>query len=243
MRFAQLQLLLAVHHDVAEGASVVGRFQLSTHPTTCLSLMKLYFIEDWFMSDFKQQNLWSRLSQNRVLQILLQEKEFVFLASIAVLGALLPHPANVSPIAALGLFAGIYLRSRIFLLVPLVAVFIADITSTGLYNLLVLVFVYAGFMLSSVIGRYFVRGRSVAVRAPVAVLLMSLGFFLVSNLGNWLAFFPATFAGLIDCYVQGLPYFFRTLAGNTMYSLLFIGGYELLNVAVTPATNKLAVQD
>ena len=171
----------------------------------------------------------SRATLVRAFHTLIAEKEFLFLALIAVLGALAPHPANVSPIAALGLFAGTYMRSKIFLAVPLVAVFIADMTSTGFYNLLVMLFVYIGFLLSSLIGRWYCRGASVLRRAPLAVLLMSAGFYVVSNIGNWLVFYPATISALIECYAAGLPYFFRTLAGNILYSVLFIGGYEMLS--------------
>jgi len=41
-----------------------------------------------------------------MLRFLSANKEILFLLLIVVISAILPHPANVTPIGALGLFAG-----------------------------------------------------------------------------------------------------------------------------------------
>lgn len=161
-------------------------------------------------------------------ETLQREQAFFFLVAIAAFGAIAPHPANVTPIAALGLFAGAYLQRRLFLFVPVAALLIADITGSGFYDLRVLVFVYLGMFASSLTGRYLLAKRSKLLWLPASVLLMSLAFYLLANFGNWWAFYPLTLQGLIDCMINGLPYFLRTLLGNALWSLLFVGAYEWL---------------
>ena len=43
-----------------------------------------------------------------MLKFLSANKEILYLLFTAVISAVLPHPANVTPIGALGLFAGTY---------------------------------------------------------------------------------------------------------------------------------------
>ncbi len=163
-----------------------------------------------------------------MLNRILEHREVLFLLLLVVISTVLPHPANVTPIGALGLFAGTYLRKQGFLLLPVAAAFFADLTTVGIYSVLIMFFVYTGHLVSSLCGRYLVRDRALATRLPVAVIAASVGFYLVSNVGNWWVFQPHTLQGLIECYTLGLPYLLRTLLGNALYSALFFGVYELL---------------
>ena len=156
-------------------------------------------------------------------------REVLFLLGLVVLSAVLPHPDNVTPIRALGLFAGAYMRQRVFLLLPAIAALIADLATVGVYSLLIMTFVYGGHLLSSLCGRYLVDRRKLPSRLLLGILAASFGFYLVSNIGNWWVYQPHTVAGVIECYVAGLPYLFRTLLGNAMYGLLFFGCWELMN--------------
>ena len=55
----------------------------------------------------------------------------------------------------------------------------------------------------------------------------SLSFFLVSNFGVWLASghggYPHTWAGLIECYAMGVPFLWRTLLGDGLYTFVLFG--------------------
>lgn len=164
-----------------------------------------------------------------IMNKILAHREVLFLLGLVILSAVLPHPDNVTPIGALGLFAGTYMRQRTFLLLPVIAALIADLTTVGVYSLLVMAYVYAGHLLSSLCGRYLVDRRKLPSRLPLGILAASFGFYLVSNIGNWWVYQPHTLAGVIECYVSGLPYLFRTLLGNAMYGLLFYGTWELMN--------------
>lgn len=165
---------------------------------------------------------------NAVLRWVTAQQALLFLVAVAVLGRLLPHPDNVTPLAAIGLFAGAYLDRRIFLLVPVIAAFIGDLSGPGFYNLMVMLFVYTGLLLSSLSGRIFLNGKSKFPRLPVAILASAIGFYLISNIGPWWAYYEHSWNGLLTCYINGLPYLGRTLAGDVFYSLIFFGLYEAL---------------
>ena len=140
-----------------------------------------------------------------MLKFLSANKDILFLLLIVVISAVLPHPANVTPIGALGLFAGTYIRKQGFLLLPVVAAMFADLTTVGVYSVLIMFFVYTGHLVSALCGRYLVRGLTLSTRLPVAVLAASVGFYLVSNLGSWWVYHPHTWAGIVECYTVGLP--------------------------------------
>lgn len=131
-----------------------------------------------------------------MMKSLLAHKEILFLLLLVVISAILPHPANITPIGALGLFAGANVRPRGFLLLPVAAALFADLTTVGVYSVLIMAFVYVGHFLSALCGRYLIRDHSAPRRVPLAVIAASLCFYLVSNLGNWWVYLPIPGAAL-----------------------------------------------
>src|SRR6187455_1714373 len=74
----------------------------------------------------------------------------------------LPHPFNVTPIGAIGLFAGAKLPGRMAWAVPLAALLAGDLL-LGLNAPVVIAGVYLGMALSAVLGRARLRkARSLA---------------------------------------------------------------------------------
>ena len=55
----------------------------------------------------------------------------------------------------------------------------------------------------------------------------ALFFFAVTNFGVWLAWYPHTSAGFVDCYVKALPFLRNTTASNVVFSFVLFGSYEL----------------
>lgn len=163
-----------------------------------------------------------------MLKVISEHKEILFLSLIVVVSAVLPHPANVTPIGALGLFAGTYIRKQGFLLLPVATAMFADLTTIGVYSVLIMFFVYTGHLVSALCGRYLVRDRALSSRLPLAIVSASVGFYLVSNVGNWWVYQPHTWTGIVECYTLGLPYLARTLFGNMLYGSLFFGVFALM---------------
>lgn len=141
------------------------------------------------------------------------------LAGLAVLWRLVPHDWNITPMAALALFAGARLRTPLAgMALALAAMLVSDL-ALGFYP--GFEWVYAGMLAAVVVGRG-IAGRSAAWFAGGAV-TVSLVFFALSNLGVWLSgtLYPLTGAGLLACYVAALPFLLNSLVGNLFFTAAF----------------------
>ena len=153
----------------------------------------------------------------------------VLIFAILILAAALriaPHPWNFTPVGALALFSGAMIRDRRLAFLAAMLAMLAGDLFLGFNKLSPLV--YASFALSVVIGRLLKERRSIP-RVAGATFLGSLQFFLVTNFGVWafLNSYAHTPAGLLTCYVNGLPFFGNSLAGDAVYVTLFFGGFAL----------------
>ena len=154
---------------------------------------------------------------------------------LAALSRLLPHPNNVSPIAAVALFGGAFFARRGWAVaMPLLAMFVSDL-ALGLINggIYLDYFLSAGFVLvylcialSTVLG-FRLKGRANIARVAGYSVIGSVLFFVVTNFGAWLGspMYPQTTAGLTAAYVAGLPFFQNTLLGTLFYSALLFGSF------------------
>ena len=150
-------------------------------------------------------------------------------ALIVVVAAmrLLPHPMNVTPIGALGLFAGALLPHRMAWLVPVAALLVSDMIS-GFYALPAMALVYLGFYCSAAIGRVWLSQTRSPGRLVGAVLASATVFFVISNLSAWLMYYPRTLEGFVQCYLSAIPFFGRSLIGDALYTTLLFGSYEFV---------------
>ncbi|MHB8500068.1 MAG: DUF6580 family putative transport protein [Candidatus Acidiferrales bacterium] len=150
------------------------------------------------------------------------------LAMIALVAALriAPHPWNFAPIGAMALFSGAVIRNRrLAFLFPILALFVGDIF-IGFHKLMPIV--YASFLISVAIG-FWLRDRRTVARVSIATLVGAIQFFLITNFAVW-AFglsYPRNSAGLLACYIAGIPFFWNTLAGDAVYAVLLFGGFAL----------------
>lgn len=157
-------------------------------------------------------------------------KERLITLSLIILAAaasrILPHPVNVTPIAALGLFAGAqFERKWLAFAVPLLALFLSDIV-IGFYPQMWIT--YLAFVAIVFIG-FRLRGHIRPLPVIGASLASSVSFFLVTNFSLWLPYdlYPKTFEGIVQGYVAGWPYFSHTLLGDLFYVTLLFGGFAL----------------
>ena len=155
----------------------------------------------------------------------------VFLVSLiffAILSRFLPHPPNFTPIAAIALLSSKGFDNRwVVFLIPIVSLFISDLF-IGLHA--TIPFIYISFILIALLGMY-VKKINI-----VSVLLSSTIFFLVSNFGVWLLYYPISTEGLVQCYTLALPFFFNTVLGDLVYGALLIYPFYALQ-----RRNKFAV--
>lgn len=154
----------------------------------------------------------------------------VFILITAGLSArLLPHPSNWSPVAAVALFSGAYLRPRFLAFaIPLASLFLSDLF-LGLYAELPVI--YALFALTTFMGTRWAQNRPSRIFG--LSLLSSVIFFVGSNFAVWLtgALYSRTFDGLVSCYVMALPFFSRSLMGDLFFNGLLFGLYAWMHQA------------
>lgn len=155
--------------------------------------------------------------------------EVIFLPLIIIaFGAflrLIPHPANIAPIAAMALFGGVYFNKKYALIIPILAMIVSDIflgfsPSTPL--------VYASFLISGIIGLW-LRNHKNTPNVLGASIISSIIFFLLTNFNFWYAtsLYPKTIDGMIQAYVMAIPFFRNTLIGDLIFVGLFFGSYEI----------------
>lgn len=140
-------------------------------------------------------------------------------AALAVLGVvthLVPHTLGVSTVGAVSMLAAAYLPRRWTLLPVLVTIGAYDMLH-GAYAWQAMALVYLAHLAAAAVlapGLRRVTGLTVAS----AALLNAVVFYLVSNLVPVvMGFYPATAAGWLACYVNGLPFLAKGLLANLAF--------------------------
>ncbi|MDD4203172.1 MAG: hypothetical protein PHQ52_06875 [Candidatus Omnitrophica bacterium] len=146
------------------------------------------------------------------------------LVMVAVLLRLFPHMPNFVPIIAIAMYAGAYLPKKQALFLPLLIMVISDLI-IGLHD--VVFFTWSAMLLCGVIGtRLHDNVKPGTVLSTT--LFAAVAFFLVSNFGVWIAWYPHTFAGLTDCFVKAIPFFRSTFLVNTAVVIVMFSLHEVL---------------
>jgi hypothetical protein len=147
------------------------------------------------------------------------------IVALLVIMRLVPHPANMTPIAAMALFGGAYFDKKYALVLPLVAMVISDYF-LGFHASMP--FVYGSILLTGVIGMS-LRGKRSVQRVVLASFISSLLFFLITNFGFWLtdSLYPKTVSGQLQAYYYALPFFRNSLIGDMLYTGLFFISHKL----------------
>lgn len=151
----------------------------------------------------------------------------LILIVFGVVTRFLPHAPNFTPLVAIALFSACYLPKKWGLVVPLVAMFVADLF-IGFYDWPVMAAVYSSFVLIGVIG-WLIKKNKKWFTIGIGAIGGALLFFFITNFAVW-AFTPwyaKTLTGLIQSFTLALPFFKSTLFSSILYSASLFGAYEL----------------
>ena len=169
---------------------------------------------------------------------------FILLIVIASLYRVMPgRPYGFAPQIAMAIFGGAVIKDKKFaFLLPILAMFISDTLYQllyingigkiyGFYNGQVLNYIlFAGL---TVFG-FFIKNFNVK-KIAIASLAAPTAYFLVSNFLVWASSSPLaglgrpkTFAGLMMCYGDGLPFYLWSLAATFIFSAVFFGSYYFM---------------
>mgnify|MGYP007082083009 CR=1 FL=1 len=139
-----------------------------------------------------------------------EAKKIIAVSAIILLLAasrLMKHPYNFTPITAMSIFAGCYLRKHWGLIFPLGGMLVSDYF-IGFYDWKLMAAVYVGIGISFYVG-WHLRQKIRWYNVILATVISSLFFFVTSNLAVWLFYrwYPHTFSGLVQCFILALPFF------------------------------------
>ncbi|MFN7014949.1 MAG: DUF6580 family putative transport protein, partial [Bacteroidia bacterium] len=125
---------------------------------------------------------------------------------VAIVGRLIPHAPNFTPVAAMALFGGATLSNkRLAFILPIIAMFISDVI-IGFHSTMWAV--YISFAITVFIGTK-INGNIKPLSVISASIASSALFFIITNFAVWLGstFYPRNLSGLIECYVAAIPFF------------------------------------
>ena len=171
----------------------------------------------------------------------------IALVAIGVLGRLIPHPPNFTPIIAIALLASHLFKNKWIIILPsLMAMWISDLIINnylygGYHDSLVIfspsfLWVYAPIICIALLGTVLIKKVKIS-NIALSSIGGSLIFFLVSNFGVWISgtisidgvltpMFSKSLSGLITCYTVALPYFGNQLVGDLLYSATLFSSYS-----------------
>jgi len=143
---------------------------------------------------------------------------------LAAVSRIVPHPVNVAPITAIALFAGVYLDRKYAFIIPIAAMLISDYF-IGFYD--AMIWVYLSVIMIGFIGLWLNQHRGIlpTIGSTVAGSVL---FFIVTNFGVWVLWYPHTWTGFIGCYTAAIPFFRNTMLGDLGYVTTLFGIYELV---------------
>lgn len=154
-----------------------------------------------------------------------------------------PAWANFSPMGAMALFAGYYVKDKKHaVLFSLAALWISNL----LLNNLIYSSYFKGFSWGfsasqfglfaaiTLLGAWFSNKKANVFNVTLLNTLTSIGFFIVSNLFVW-AFsnevvYTKDFAGISACYINAIPFYPNSLYSHLLFGAIFFGGFEWLKL-------------
>lgn len=177
----------------------------------------------------------------------MHKERFITLSLVilaAALSRLLPHPANMTPIAAIALFGAAHFeRKWLAFAVPLAAMLLSDLI-IGFYAQMWVT--YLAFAAIVGIG-FFIKNNIRPLVVLSASITSSVLFFIVTNNALWLPYdlYPKTWDGMVEGYIAAIPFFTNSLFGDLFYTALLFGGFALaekkwgwLKLCDAPATTR-----
>lgn len=157
------------------------------------------------------------------MSTLFNKKQLVIIGFIfvAVIVRLFPHLPNVTPITAIALFSGAYFtNNKLAFAIPLLAMVLSDLF---LGFSAITLFVYAAFILVAYIG---ILSKKISIKS---ILISSISFFLITNFGSWLLYYPKSWAGLLECYTLAIPFFRNSIIGDFFFAGVMYFGFEFVS--------------
>ena len=161
----------------------------------------------------------------------------ILLILFASFSRIIPHMPNFTPIGAIALFGGAYLKNKYHaFLIPIASLWLSDLILNNFIFTLYSDFTwfypgflwqYISFTLIIILGYFYLKKINFK-NVFITAISSSVLFFIITNFGVWISgsMYTLDFKGLITCYVMALPFFKGTLLGFMCYSAFLFGIIE-----------------
>lgn len=168
------------------------------------------------------------------------------------------YPWNFSPLTAVCLFGGAYLKDRrVSFVIPLMILFLSDLGIYAITGKMEWAFpagrwalTYVSFTAATALGVLLRRltQRPSALQAVAMGLVFEVGYFAVSNFLVWYTtsftaepIYSPTAAGLVQCYIAAIPFSGKSLLATMAFTTLLFSplGVRTATEDNEPATGKL----
>lgn len=165
---------------------------------------------------------------------------FLVLISVAVISRTTSHLWNLTAVGAVSLFAGAYFSKKwVAVLVPMLALLISDaIIGFDRQSMSV----YIAYAVIVALG-FFLQVTSARTKVLAFSFLGAVLFFVITNFTFWYneSLYPHNFAGLMQSYMMGLPFFHNQLLGDLGFTILLFELAKALKLPVVQVTKSKSI--
>ncbi len=150
----------------------------------------------------------------------------ILIMALLVASRLVKHPFNFSPVIAVSIFAGFYLKKYWAVALPLIAMAISDYF-IGFYDWQIMASVYLSIAVAFLIGRVLAKHKK-WYNIIFSAVISSVLFFLITNFAVWAFFdwYPHTWAGLMSDFTLAIPFFRNSFIGDLVYTSALFSIFE-----------------
>lgn len=145
-------------------------------------------------------------------------RSLLFLAVLGLVGRLIPHPPNFTPMEAMALYSGAWAARWYQGAFGLLAVMAISDLILGWHSLWP--FTWLSLLLGVLLGRYGFAMQRLG-SALAATLIEATLFFIITNFGVWLqGWYGYSISGLAACYIAAVPFYHYQILGAIFYTAL-----------------------
>ncbi len=171
---------------------------------------------------------------------------FVLLLAIGVIGRWYAPAWNFTPLAAVTVVGGYYFRQLLpAVLLPIGVLTVSNILLPSYSFWQVHLAVYTAMLLPLVLGRASrgAEGWHQAKYFAICGFLPATVFYIFTNFVHWAVTpdYAKSVAGLVNCYVAGLPFYRWMLAGDLFFLGIFVGCLAIARSLARQSSAKRAL--
>lgn len=163
--------------------------------------------------------------------------------TLCVLGRLVIHVPNATPLTSLFLLAPAVFSKRLSLLITVIALFLSDVALHFIFNFAIFgswtVFAYSGWIATTLFGFYYAK-KATFSRGIIFSGLSAILFWIVTNFGTWCetTLYAHTANGLLACYIAALPFLRNGLLGAIIWTSVF---YFLIRLKIDSSVTTTSI--